>query len=158
LTQAGAALLASTAALISLIGCAANRPQERPPHDAPMTSPAAVAGDARSAPTLSEQHTDDPIAELVDSAPSPRERTAPPPRLHGRTFNTAVVDELGRTRRIEIRMRDGVAETRVDGSLVAPDRVLVHRRGFVEIVDERGARDLHFNLPRGMTSVTQAGR
>lgn len=87
-----------------------------------------------------------------------RGRSVPPPRVHGKTFNTAIVDERGQTRRIEIRLREGVAETRIDGQLVPADRVLVHRRGFVEVVDADGSRELSFNLPRGMTSIARESR
>lgn len=110
----------------------------------------------------SGDHALDPLDDLLEETPEPApskpERAAPPPRLNGKTFNTAIIDDAGRTRRIEIRMREGAAETRVDGQIVPADRVLVHRRGFVEIVDAEGARELSFNLPRGMTSVTRATR
>jgi len=102
------------------------------------------------------------LSELTADAPlssgAEVDRNRPPPRPGGKTFNTAVVDDEGRTRLVEIRRRDQIAETRVDGRIVPPEQVLVHRRGVVEILDAKGQPELSFRLPRGMTSVTQSGR
>jgi len=116
-------------------------------------APAAVVGGVDHTAVV-----DDPISEIAPTAERPDERAQPrrtaPPRMHGKTYNTAVVDEAGRVRNVEIRMRDGDAETRIDGKVVPREQVLVHRRGFVRIVDEQGQDELLFNLPRGMTSLT----
>lgn len=132
-----------------------------------QASPAALLGEESHAPTASA----DPIAEVTGSfpppaneratahaSPKPSRTSVAPPRPNGKAFTTAAIDRNGRTRHVEIRIRDGVAETRVDDQVIAPDRVLVHRRGAVEIVDASGRTDLWFNLPRGMTSVTQLRR
>ncbi|MBM4112488.1 MAG: hypothetical protein FJ253_03800 [Phycisphaerae bacterium] len=81
------------------------------------------------------------------------QRRTPPPRIHGKRFTTSATAADGRIHRIDIRIKDGSAETRLDGRLVPAERVLVHRRGHVEILGDDGRRQVGFNLPRGMTSV-----
>lgn len=86
-------------------------------------------------------------------------RRTPPPRPQGKPFTTAVVGSDGHTHRIDIRLIDGRAETRVDGRVIPPERVMVHARGLVEILDENGRRELAFVLPKGKSSVnTTVGR
>ena len=148
-------------ALLALSGCE-GRPQAHRSGDLSAASPAALLGGQVHEPSgardLSADHDDwdafDEMDEWGARNEAPR-RSQPPPRPQGKPFNTSLIDRDGRLRRVEIRMLDGVAETRVDGRLVAPERVRVHRRSVVEILDERGATELAFNLPRGMTSVVQ---
>jgi uncharacterized protein YceK len=164
-TRSRTAVVAMLAIAGTLAGCASVRAQDRSSHGAPATSPAVVS-DATNAPAASSQDPgNDPVAALIDATPPERipvnathARTPAPPRANGKTFNTAIVDQHGQTRCVEIRLRDNVAETRVDGQLVPADRVLVHRRGFVEVVDAQGVRELSFNLPRGGNAVTRDSR
>lgn len=143
---------ASVLVVLSSSGCESTS-QVTPSQEVAHAAPAAVVGGVDHTSVV-----DDPIAEIAPTRERPDERAqvrrAPPPRTHGKTFNTAVVDEAGRVRNVEIRMRDGSAETRIDGKVIPREQVLVHRRGFVRIVDEQGNDELLFNLPRGMTSLT----
>ncbi len=98
----------------------------------------------------------DPNPLLISEADH---RRTPPPRLHGKSFTTSAPAADGTIRRVDIRIRDGAAETRVDGRVVPPERVVVHRRGQVEILGADGQPDISFNLPRAMTSMaTPTGR
>lgn len=135
-------------------GCAHAPTHRSAPTHHGSASPAAIS-ESEAAPLEPELD----IEALEELERVQQARRTPPPRPQGKPFTTAVVGSDGHTHRIDIRLIDGRAETRVDGRVIPPERVMVHARGLVEILDENGRRELAFVLPKGKSSVnTTVGR
>lgn len=121
----------------------------------PHTGGDAGTNDAAASPA-SISEGDDALATAILLEEEAAQRRTPPPRMHGKRFTTSAPAADGSIRRVDICIVEGNAETRVNGRLVPPDRVLVHRRGSVDILAKDGSTELSFNLPRGMTSVANS--